>query len=62
MVKKSKNTGNTKKERVKVGKLKSNQEMAKDLSATEKSKVKGGAVNAFLTFYDKADGESIQKR
>ena len=62
MVKKSKNTGNKKKQRVKVGRLNPNQEMVKDLSAAEKSKVKGGAVNAFLTFYDKADGESVPRR
>ena len=31
-----------------------------ELSQEELGHVTGGAVNAFVTFYDKADGESIQ--
>jgi len=32
-----------------------------DLPPRKVQDVKGGAVNAFLTFFDKVDGESIQK-
>jgi hypothetical protein len=43
MVTKSKK-GSAKKGRVKVGKLKLNKETVKDLSASEKGRIKGGAV------------------
>ena len=33
----------------------------KDLPFRKGQDVKGGAVNAFLSFFDKVDGESIQK-
>jgi hypothetical protein len=33
----------------------------KALSPGKAKTVKGGAVNAFISFFDKADGESIQK-
>jgi hypothetical protein len=36
-------------------------EVANELTQEELGKVSAGAVNAFVTFTDKADGESIQK-
>ena len=35
--------------------------VANELTQEELGKVSAGAVNAFVSFFDKADGESIQK-
>ena len=36
-------------------------EVANELTQEELGKVSAGAVSAFVSFFDKADGESIQK-
>jgi hypothetical protein len=36
-------------------------EVANELTQEELGKVSAGAVSAFLTFFDRADGESFQK-
>jgi hypothetical protein len=37
------------------------EERSEELSDEQLDTIAGGAVNAFVSFYDKADGESIQK-